>query len=196
VRILLDVDGVLGDFVSGARQWVNEHHGLTFVDEQITDYDLMTSFGLSSGGWPPFIDWLSITRFCLKMPIYPGAVEFVDDLRKLGEVIAVTSPFVGVDHWESDRRRWLEQHFAIGHGDLVFCKRKELVRGDLLIDDKPENVEAFAKHPGQTGVLFTRPWNATHSGGWHMRAEDYANALTVARFWGDSAGFPARAVAT
>lgn len=187
MRILLDVDGLIGHFTAGARRWVLDHRSVTITDEQITDYNLMTAFG-QSDGWPSFMEWLSDTRFCREMPVYPGAVEFVDELRKLGEVIAVTTPFVGVDHWESDRRRWLDQHFAIRNDDIVFCKRKDLVRGNILIDDKPENAEAFSRHAGQTGVLFTQPWNRSHRGGWSVRANGYASALRICREWAEAAG--------
>lgn len=187
MRILLDVDGVLGDFVSGARRWADDRHDMLFTDEQITDYNIMTSFGLPDG-WPDFIKWLSDTRFCKELPVYDGAVEFVDELRKLGEVVAVTTPFVGVDHWEADRRRWLEERFGIADKDVVFCKRKDLVRGEILIDDKPANVEAFAALSAQTGLLFTRPWNATHTGGYHLRVNGYRAAVKVVREWREAAG--------
>lgn len=185
MRILLDVDGVLGHFTAGACAWLKGHHLRHATDEDITDYNVMTSFGLPDG-WPSFITWLSESRFCREMPVYDGAVAFVDGLRKLGEVIAVTSPFVGVDHWEADRRRWLEEHFGIADKDLVFCKRKHLVRGDILIDDKPANVEELAV--GQTGVLFSRPWNASHRSVTSMRVGSYRGAVRVVRDWREAAG--------
>ena len=174
--ILLDVDGVLADFVGCARTWVNECHGVYFNDEQVTDYNLMTSFGLP-GGWPSFIGWLSKRRACLDIDPYDGAEEFVDDLRKLGRVVAVTTPFVGVSHWEADRRTWLEENFGFDQKDLVFCKDKSLVCGDVLIEDKPENCVAWnAAHNGLT-ILFDRPWN--RSAQREDRARGYAEALAL-----------------
>ncbi|UOF77286.1 5'(3')-deoxyribonucleotidase [Caudoviricetes sp.] len=147
----------------------------------------MASFGLPNG-WPSFIDWLSESCFCRHMPVYPGAVEFVATLREFAEVVAVTSPFVGVRNWEADRREWLYEHFYISPKDVIFAHRKELVRGDVLVDDKPSNVEAFAREPGQTGLLFTQPWNARHLGGWHVRVTGYKEALRKVREWSDAAG--------
>lgn len=188
LRVLLDVDGVLGHFTLAARTWADARHSLRFTDEQITDYNIMKSFGLADPEWPSFISWLSETRFCREMPVYPGAKDFVASLRHLGEIVAVTTPFVGVSHWEADRRAWLNVHFGIGHDDVVFCKRKELVRGSILIDDKPANVEAFGGEAGQTGLLFTRPWNANHSGGYHVRVDSYRGALKTVRDWREAAG--------
>lgn len=176
MNILLDVDGVIGDFVSGARQWADECHDMLVSEEQITDYNIMTSIGLPNG-WPSFITWLSDTRFCLGMSAYKGAVEFVAELRKLGRVIAVTTPFVGVDHWEADRRTWLEENFGFDQKDLVFCKDKSLVCGDVLIEDKPENCAAWnAAHNG-LAILFDRPWN--RSAQREDRARGYVEALTM-----------------
>jgi 5'(3')-deoxyribonucleotidase len=187
VNILLDVDGLLGNFVAGALRWVHSSHGKAFTQDQVTDYNLMTSFGLPDK-WPAFTEWLSDTRFCREVPVYDGAIAFVDELRKLGRVVAVTTPFVGVDHWENDRRSWLEQHFAIGHKDLVFCKDKTLVHGQILFDDKVENAEAFGQVPGQIGALFSQPWNASHSGGNHVRVNGYAGALRLVREYRKAAG--------
>lgn len=180
--ILLDCDGVIGHFTAGARQWVREERGLNFTDEELTNYDLMASFGLA-GEWAPFRAWLSARRFCRTMPTYDGAREFVKALRKLGDVVVVTSPFVSVDHWEQDRRDWLADHFGFSHKDVISCHRKELVRGHVLIDDKIENCEAFvSKSSYRQAVVFDRPWNRgvkLGTAGAMVRAQSYAEVLRV-----------------
>jgi 5'(3')-deoxyribonucleotidase len=158
---------VLGDFVSGARRWADDRHDMLVTDDQITDYNVMTSLGLPDG-WPSFIEWLSDMRFCRDMPVYPGAREFVAALRGFGEIVAVTTPFVGVDHWEADRRGWLNTHFGIGHDNVVFCKRKELVCGDVLVEDKPDNALAWgAAWPKGWPILLRRPWNRVGLDGYY-----------------------------
>lgn len=181
MRILLDCDGLIAHFTEGACRWAAQYRsGFLFAEEDITDYDIMRSFGFPEEAWSSFRSWLSDTRFCRSAPLYEGAQDFFAELSKLGEVLVVTAPFVGVDRWEGDRRAWLGEHFGVRHKDLIFCSRKELVAGDVLIDDSPSHVMAFAKaQPWARGILFDRPWNRT--GEWPTVARSYADALRLVR---------------
>lgn len=181
--ILLDVDGVLSHFTAGACRWASSRGLGPFTDEQITDYDIMTSFGVGPENWASFRAWLTGTRFCREAPMFEGAQAFVEELRKSGDVIVVTAPFVGVDHWEADRRDWLKEHFGFGHKDVISTHRKEAIRGHILIDDNIDHCEKFVeKSSYRRAVLFDRPYNrARAQGGTHVmtRAKSYAEALAA-----------------
>ncbi|HJE88815.1 5' nucleotidase, NT5C type, partial [Rikenella microfusus] len=49
------------------------------------------------------------------------------------------------------------EHFPfIDWRQMVFCGRKDVVRGDIMIDDHPKNLRSF---PGEK-IVFTQPHNA------------------------------------
>ncbi len=43
---------------------------------------------------------------------------------------------------------------------MIFTSRKELVHGDLLVDDKPEHVEKWSSRWGKCSVLWAQPYNS------------------------------------
>jgi len=181
MRVLLDCDGVLGHFTAGALAWVKARHGRALTDESITDFNIMRSWGLDSE-WPAFTQWMSDTRFCREMPVYDGAREFVDKLRGRAEVLIVTSPFVGVEHWEADRRDWLARHFRFDKSEVISCERKDIVAGDWLVDDRTENCRRFELSTVLSGadspraICFDRPWNQDFLG---IRAHSYDEVLSL-----------------
>jgi 5'(3')-deoxyribonucleotidase len=50
-------------------------------------------------------------------------------------------------------------NFSIFH-DVVFTTRKYLVRGDVLIDDKPKHLQQWLTH-NLYGIVFDWPYNQT-----------------------------------
>ncbi len=192
MRILLDCDGVLADFPSAALRYINGRAGREYLLGDIEEHDILKALCLTH--WQDDFDrWCSETDVCREIEPYDGARAFVDALREIGELVIVTSPYGAVPAWQHSRLWWLKKHFAIEKRDVVFCKRKDLVRGSVLIDDKIENVEAFDALAGQTGLLFSRPWNA--SAAHHTRVDSYRGALKVVRDWKAASGeLPVRAV--
>ncbi len=176
MKVLLDCDGILGDFASEVVRFCNLHGGgagnLYKVDE-VYSFDILEALGCAD-----LQDDLDLhmfqTDFCRKMPVYPGAVAFVDRLRSLQhEIVVVTSPYKAVKGWEDARRDWLWRNFTIHADDVIFAKRKECTSGwgDTLVDDKAENLFGFRSR----GILFDRPWNRNHNG--PFRAYSYEDVL-------------------
>lgn len=176
MNILLDVDGVLADFPSAALRYINARAGREHLLGDIEEHDILKSLALLH--WQDAFDlWCAETDVCRQLEVYDGAQVFVEKLRGMGDLIIVTSPYSAVPTWMHARLAWLEEHFGIHKRDVVFCKRKELVRGHVLIDDKLENCEAFASS-GQhrDTIVFDRPWNRS---GKLPRARGYAEALAL-----------------
>ena len=71
----------------------------------------------------------------LHLDIIPGAEEAVEYLNKHHEVfIASTPPWSRIQVW-ADKRAWLEQWFPDLKRKLILTHRKDLLIGDVLIDD-------------------------------------------------------------
>lgn len=154
--VLLDCDGVLADFAGALLSWA----GPAFSRSQLTETDLIQSLGLEHRQ-EEFDAVASEPGFCESLPILEGAQDFVESLRSFtSEIIVVTSPYSAAKLWTFERLRWLEKHFAITKHDVIFAKRKELIRGDILIDDFPKNVKPFAERGGHA-LLIDQPWNAS-----------------------------------
>lgn len=178
--ILLDVDGVLADFAGALLAWA----GPVYSREQLTEWDLTKALGLEDRQ-QEFDAVASEPGFCESLPLIDGAQVFVEELRSFAEIIVVTSPYSAAKLWTFERLRWLEKHFAITKHDVIFAKRKYLVRGDLMIDDGPHNIDEFLRRDLK-GILIDQPWNRDHRElpvaiGQYERAYGLAHALEAAK---------------
>jgi 5'(3')-deoxyribonucleotidase len=177
--VLLDTDGLIGDFAIEVLAFCNRYgrapEERLFTMDDFTGWDLLECLKLER--LQERLDkHMRDTDYCRYMPVLPGAREFVDELRTFADVVVCTSPYSAVENWCSSRVAWLKEHFDIPKRDVIFAKRKELVRGDWLIDDKPENVEAFRAGPGNA-ILFSQPWNREPIGG--LRAFKYEHVIEL-----------------
>jgi len=155
-RILLDLDGVLVNFVGGACKLHNKPWPYT-KDEQ-GSWDIESLFGMTS---PAFWSPLGY-EFWRNLDPYPHMHQFVEALeRKFGEehICLLTSPpkqkgaiegkidFIR-DHLPQYRRR-----FLVGPAK-EFCASPR----HALIDDSDANIEKFRYAGGQV-FLVPGPWN-------------------------------------
>ena len=107
LRIFIDMDGVISDF------------------DKASKYPPVGSKKVRPDLW---VDYLHLD-------IIPGAEEAVEYLNKHHEVfIASTPPWSRIQVW-ADKRAWLEQWFPDLKRKLILTHRKDLLIGDVLIDD-------------------------------------------------------------
>ncbi len=181
-RVLLDVDGVLADFVGGVLAILGSRFDIWRKPEEITEFDLSKSLGLH----PDIVTALfgEITnrqRFAADLAVYPGAVDGVRRLHEIADVYVVTSPWNSNPTWTHDREAWLARHFDIPHSHVVHTSAKHLVCGDLLVDDKTSTlVEWSNAHPGGFAVQWQTPHNRLD--GWKRRtATSWSELLDFVR---------------
>lgn len=183
--VLLDVDGVIADFVGASLDAIERHMGIRFAADQVTSYDFR-----SLPGWDSIKDrFWELTRsigFCQKIEPFPGAVEGVGRLREVATVEFLTSPMHGSPTWVHERDFWLERHFGAHHRDVMHVRKKERVRGDFLVDDSADKVESWRKaHLDGVGIVWTRPYNGGLEGprvaGWDELLQMVDDRWYVAR---------------
>lgn len=160
-RVLVDVDGVLADFIGSALRIVNGLFGTSHVPEDVTEFSIADSLGLNAeqaslmkraiGGSP---------RLAGGLAVLPGAKDGMRALREVADVYIVTSSWDSNETWEYDRKAWLKRNFGIGHHDIVFTAAKHLVYGDVLVDDKTSTCEAWREAwPNGVAVQWRTPHN-------------------------------------
>ena len=111
LRIFVDMDGVIADFQAEVERYKKEH-GLEKLHrpELKIDYD--------------------------KIPVYPGARKAITKLIEDGHdiFIATTPPWDRPDAW-AHKRDWIMEHFPELKKKMFLTHRKDLLDGDVLIDD-------------------------------------------------------------
>lgn len=154
--ILLDVDGVLADFVGEVIRIGNELGG-SVKREEATQYDVFKYFTPEIAAAVKRA--VAAEGFCLSLNPFREAMDGVAHLRDLGNVYAVTSPWSSKT-WCYERTSWLRSCFGFRTGEIVHTAAKYLVRGDVLIDDKASHVQEWqVVNPSGLALLMDAPYN-------------------------------------
>lgn len=152
MKYLLDMDGVIVDFVGGASRLFGTD--LT----KHPDWGIEKALGITERQFWKKIDEAG-EEFWEDLDEYPWTEEL---LLVLGEhsFIISTSPSLHPNS-TAGKVRWLKKKFGYGFTNYMIGKHKYLMAksGLTLIDDKDRNVEQFL-YEGGSAVLFPQPWNA------------------------------------
>jgi 5'(3')-deoxyribonucleotidase len=179
--LLLDVDGVLADFMSAILGHVKELTGQSFVESEITEWDIFEFFERKS---------LNIKAACLErlaepglaagLEPYPGSIEWVDRLKGLTSLYIVTAPADISPTWAHERTWWLNRHYRIPADRIIYTASKHLVRGDIFVDDRPEFVCQWKKYnPEGIAVLWDHPYNRAQNDLYDYRVDGWDKLLEI-----------------
>jgi 5'(3')-deoxyribonucleotidase len=160
-RILLDVDGVVADYVARYLQVVQHVTGRCFAEQDVTQWNIAAALGLTDQEESRVHEITARPGFCSDLVPYPGARAAVQQLARQHTIVWLTTPSESSPTWRQDRRLWLVRHFGKLGDTVVQTHQKQTVAGDLLVDDRVDNCIRWARvHPSGRAVLWTRPWNA------------------------------------
>jgi 5'(3')-deoxyribonucleotidase len=157
VKILLDMDGVLADFVGG----ISKAHGRPspFDDPQHHGkYEMTEIWGMEVAEfWKPTDEefWASLEPTSEATEI----VRLATDAVGTENVCLLSSPCAHLG-CVPGKLRWIERHFPQFKRRFLFGPRKEFCAAPnrLLIDDWDQNVAYFTAANGNAW-LYPRPWN-------------------------------------
>lgn len=188
-RILIDVDGPMADFVAPALEAIFQVTGRRFkASDHVNGWDLFAGLGLSDDETKEVFRVMQVPGLCLGIPVVEGAREGIEELRKVADVWAVTSPFGG-DHWMHERDAWLVRNLGFHKKDVLHVRgeSKHGVYGNMLIEDKVDTLRAWhAAWPSGVPMLFEFSYNKNES--WSgATVEDWPSlvAWAITYFTGD-----------
>lgn len=164
MRIILDVDGVCADLMGALRNEIGPQFPAC-----VTQWDFRGLLGAEEREYAGFL--MERANFWDGIPLMPGARECVDKLRVHHDVVFATSPWDSCPGWHSTRNAWLWRNLSVRSGDVVFTARKDLVAGDVFLDDKPENVLAWMGAGHGEGYLFAASYNHHDDIACHRRVD-------------------------
>lgn len=160
-QFLLDMDGVLSDFISGALKELNkEYHRDITIEQYAKDFGQWGTYdyyGITvEQFWKPIVNNKS---FWINIQPYPWYRELYDDLKEVGDVTILTHPYPGDKECIRQKLEWLKLYLGLDSDDVLFGSRKYLLAGNgLLIDDYYKNVNSFIDAGGEA-VLVPSNWN-------------------------------------
>lgn len=174
--IAVDMDGVLVVAQPKILDAVNRRYGTDYRANKVQYFDYSQYMRPEEAAYA--LDYWHTGNLYYDLEPEPGALEGVEELRSLGDVIVVSSTLAG---HATSKARWLGRYGF--DRDLWFMGHdKTRVQWDVLVDDGAHNIRA-AFDAGRIGVVFDRPWN--RSLGWAPRVGDWSGVpVTISEILG------------
>jgi len=152
--VLVDMDGVLVDWDRGfTRAWGGRSkidRTASYKMEDCVPQELREEA----------LDLYHREGFFADLPAQPGALEALREMvQSHVQVLICTSPVLSSRFCAGEKYQWVATHLGPEWLQrLVLTSDKTLVRGDLLIDDKPQ-VSGQERLPSWEHVVFDAPYN-------------------------------------
>ena len=165
-RVIIDVDGVLRDFISSLKEVYNrefpEHRIKPITSHQLEDF-----FPIGMDIYE-FMDKAHAWEILENAPPYPGAVEALQKWESDFEiVIATAQPSQG----RHPTLAWLAKH-KVPTNEIHITFDKHTIDGVALLDDFVDNLEKF-QATGRLAVCLDQPWNRQWTGPRVSTVEDF-----------------------
>lgn len=137
--VLLDVDGVLADYVGGVCYAAWEKANAVANEKDVTEWSIEDSLQLNEEQRAIVKRAIRAPGFCACLKPIAGSRLAVRTLLDRADVYFVTTP-TDSPFWMHERTAWLQDYYGAAFDKIIFTHEKHLVRGDVIIDDKLSNV--------------------------------------------------------
>lgn len=153
--ILLDMDNVAADLMS---KWLNTYN-LQYNDN-LTANDIkhwnIESFAKKCSP-QEFHQIINEPNFFADLDVVPNSIEVTKRLQQKGHLLyfATATPYLSKTA-AYDKNIWVNKYFPhIGYKNIFQTHIKQMIKGDLLFDDSPNNLEIFDGFK----ILMDAPYN-------------------------------------
>lgn len=154
MRILVDQDGVIANFEQGViNQWTDRHPDRPHIPiGQRVGFKVISQYPKR---WQQDVrNIIQSPGFFRQLPPVDGALHALQHMVDVGHDVRIcTSPLTRFDNCVTEKFHWVNDHLGEDWVPrIIVAKDKTWVRGDYLIDDKPQ-VDG-SQTPTWTHVLY------------------------------------------
>ena len=169
MKLGLDCDDVLADFVEGLPAVYNQRYGTSYSVRDFSPDFVHLQQVLGEQGYKNLEEMFLDELYVLEISPVPGAVEGVAALQNSGVELYVITNRVVAKNMDVNRKlteKWLGKHFAGAFMEVIYAKATGRKKGEicrerditLLVDDSFPNVLSV-NEVGIPALLYDRHWN-------------------------------------
>lgn len=114
------------------------------------------------------------------LPALGNAPAVLEDLHRSGhEILVATAVHPAFPKNIADKWAWVQQHLPfVDRGHFVVASKKHHLRGDVFLDDSPEQITAYRQAWPQAWIGgLALPYNAVTAPLMNLRAESHENPV-------------------
>ena len=184
-EVILDVDGVMADFVKKYLETFTHLTGITYRPKDIDQWDIAEALKVDKQIVRQADSIVMTSNWCRELELLEGAKENVPKLRAIADVHVVTSPFRG-RFWAGERIEWLIEELGFDHHDITNTHKKHKVHGDFIVDDKASTLVKWRAQPynakGQA-LLWSTFFNRNDADSSYVRISSWPELLAIVGAW-------------
>lgn len=162
MKIMLDMDGVIVDFLGGAARAHNRP--LPYSNPKwYGEWNTEKGWGITSEQfWKPINEDPNFWEHLEKTPEADQIVFACTNVVGMHNIAILTSPDRSSNCF-TGKVKWMKKNYPQLEGRMIFSRAKEFMSSPqrILVDDKDSNIENFRKEGGH-GVLVPRVWNSDY----------------------------------
>lgn len=156
LQIFIDADETLMDFMTPLVEKYNDIYDKNVTNENIKTWNLNES--LEKG--TDMEQFMNEPNFFRNLKPYPNAAKVLKQLIDDGHDV-----FIATSAWQEsiqDKYESFAEHFPfLKFEQILMIKRKDVLHGDILLDDALHNITVSnCTYP----VTMDKPWNKEHDG--------------------------------
>jgi len=168
ITLLIDLDCILVNMLPAWLDKYNDDTGENIKVSDVIDYDVR-SICRDIEALDKIIHEPGFFNDLVPMPHGPSIITKL--MTEGYDIVFVTQAPRGSDFAIRDKKEWIRKHFSdFNLENVVFCHRKELIRGDLLFDDKPSHLRKWFKN-NSGGYVATIDWPYNRETKVHFRGD-------------------------
>ena len=148
--LLVDIDNVLNNFTETVLQYYNTEHDTKHTINDINQYGMEHALNIP---FETLITYFESDKVLWNCTPQPMAQKYLKILNELCDIYIVTAR-----EWSQlkDIKKWFEKYYPfISDTQMIRCRDKHMVRGDIRIDDHLDNL----LNCPDGRVIFDYPWN-------------------------------------
>ncbi len=169
-RVLIDFDNVVNTFTDYLLNVYNERTGCSLQVSDIREYNLekyIGSYGMSIFKEEGFFE---------AVPQKNGSVQALKYLIESRDYDVYIVSACGSNQELEEKFRWFDRYLPeFNKNRILRCKEKEMISGDVLIDDCVDNLDRCA--PYMKGILMNMPFNENNRA--YPRVDSLNDALPI-----------------
>lgn len=174
LRVVCDLDNIIINLMDPWLSWYNE----TWKDNKtLEDLKVYSAheWELKEGCGDRIFEFFEDMERYRNLPPLPGAVEGLKEIHNAGHEIIISTAVAGES--ASAKFFWCRKYLPfVPMNHIMVGGRKDVIKGDILIDDAPKNLTAYQK-AWPTAKLFSieYPFNLHLMEEVHLMAKCYRN---------------------
>jgi 5'(3')-deoxyribonucleotidase len=171
LRILVDMDNIVVDLTQKWLDLYNRDHGDNVTIDDLKTWHIANHVRIKHN----IHEYLYSERFFLDVEPMDGALNALKAFHDDGHHVVIVSAPSHPGNSASDKITWIREKMPwFNKRDIILGHHKHFVKGDVFIDDSPDNIRAYrAAWPDSKIMTIAYPFNRVVSQLCDVFAEDY-----------------------